>query len=398
MPTVKDLSWDLSRQARFPKALSHRKRRRSGAGRRLRGGCVAVSLALTGCASADKGLLQPIGTSGAETRQLTMLAVTTRKPIPGSKGFLFGYERDSTAHFVRLTMSMPKGREAGTLPVSSKNPDPKKDITLLNATPLSYAQFKTETSVQPSSDGKTSNRAMIFTHGFNTRFDQAAVRYAQIIEDTGFDGRAVLFSWPSYGIPTEYGYDKDSANYSRDAMQQLIHQLATEKSLQRVDIFAHSMGTWLTMETLRQMALSKDKALDRIGTVILAAPDIDFDVFRTQVSQLGPLAGRIKVYVSADDRALQLSRRLFGGKIRAGETTDLAQFRALGIEAYDISEVKGGFGKNHGKAFGDGQTIAGIGRTLSSQPGPITSGLEHLVFAVPRLDDALLAATDQNNL
>jgi esterase/lipase superfamily enzyme len=153
------------------------------------------------------------------------------------------------------------------------------------------------------------------------------------------------------------------------------------------------------METLRQMALSKDRgSLDRIGTVILAAPDIDFDVFRTQVSQLGPLAGRIKVYVSADDRALQLSRRLFGGKIRAGETTDLAKFRALGIEAHDISQVKGGFGKNHGKAFGDGQTIAGIGRTLSSKPGPISSSLQHLVVAVPRLDDALLVATDQNNL
>lgn len=364
-------------------------------------GCVvmATMLSLTGCASADNGLLQPIDTGDTQARQLTMLAVTTRKPAPGKTGFMFGHERDSAVHFVRLTMSMPKDREAGTLPVSARNPDPKKDITLLNATPLNYAQFKAETTMPQATPGKTANHAMIFTHGFNTRFDQAAVRYAQIIEDTGFKGRPILFSWPSHGIPTGYGYDKDSANYSRDALQQLIDGLAREKSLERVDIFAHSMGTWLTMETLRQMALSKDnKALDRIGTVILAAPDIDLDVFRTQVSQLGPLSQRIKVYVSADDRALQLSRRLFGGKIRAGETTDLGQFRALGIEAYDISEVKGGFGKNHGKAFGDGQTIAGIGRALSNRPGVISAGLQQLVVAVPRLDDALLMATDQNNL
>ena len=364
-------------------------------------GCVvmATMLSLTGCASADKGLLQPIDTADTQARQLTMLAVTTRKPAPGKTGFMFGHERDSAVHFVRLTMSMPKDRKAGTLPVSARNPDPKKDITLLNATPLNYAQFKAETAMPQARPGKTANHAMIFTHGFNTRFDQAAVRYAQIIEDTGFNGRPILFSWPSHGIPTGYGYDKDSANYSRDALQQLIDGLAREKSLERVDIFAHSMGTWLTMETLRQMALSKDnKALDRIGTVILAAPDIDLDVFRTQVSQLGPLSQRIKVYVSADDRALQLSRRLFGGKIRAGETTDLGQFRALGIEAYDISEVKGGFGKNHGKAFGDGQTIAGIGRALSNRPGVISAGLQQLVVAVPRLNDTLLMATDQNNL
>lgn len=365
----------------------------------LAGPVMAATLALTGCASADIGLLQPVATHDAESRQLSMLAVTTRKPDPDKKGFLFGHERDSAVHFVRLTMSMPKNREAGTLPVSARNPDPRTEIALLKAVPLSYAEFKAEAATPVDPAQMTTTRAMIFTHGFNTRFDQAAVRFAQIVEDTGFEGRPILFSWPSQGIPTGYGYDKDSANYSRDALQQLIDGLAQEKSLQRIDIFAHSMGTWLTMETLRQMALSKDRgSLDRIGTVILAAPDIDFDVFRTQVSQLGPLAGRIKVYVSADDRALQLSRRLFGGKIRAGETTDLAKFRALGIEAHDISQVKGGFGKNHGKAFGDGQTIAGIGRTLSSKPGPISSSLQHLVVAVPRLDDALLVATDQNNL
>lgn len=359
-------------------------------------GIVVLTLVLAGCSPADMGLLQPVAAVDAQARQLSMLAVTTRKPDTDKEGFLFGHERDSAVHFVRLTMSMPKDRKAGTLPVSARDPDPNTEITLVKATPLTYAAFKAE-AASPVDPAQKTTRAMIFTHGFNTRFDQAAVRYAQIIEDTHFDGRPILFSWPSEGSPTGYGYDKDSANYSRDALQQLIDGLAEEKSLERIDIFAHSMGTWLTMETLRQMALSKDKAaLDRIGTIILAAPDIDFDVFRTQVSQLGPLAGRIKVYVSADDRALQLSRRLFGGKIRAGETTDLAQFRALGIEAWDISQVKGGFGKNHGKAFGDGQTIAGIGRTLSNRPGPITTGLQTLVVAVPRLDDALLAATDQS--
>jgi esterase/lipase superfamily enzyme len=364
--------------------------------RGLGGAMVAVTLALGSCTSTDIGLLQLVAATDVESRQLSMLAVTTRKPDSNQEGFLFGNERDSEVHFMRLSMSMPKDREPGALPVSARNPDPKTEITLLKATPLSYAEFRAAASTPGD---KATTRAMIFTHGFNTRFDQAAVRYAQIIEDTGFEGRPILFSWPSEGSPTGYGYDKDSANYSRDALQQLIDCLAKEKSLERIDIFAHSMGTWLTMETLRQMALSKDKvALDRIGTVILAAPDIDFDVFRTQVSQLGPLAARIKVYVSADDRALQLSRRLFGGKTRAGETTDLAQFRALGIEAYDISQVKCGYGKNHSKAFGDGQTIASIGRTLSSSPGPISSGLQHLVIAVPRLDDALLIATDQNKL
>ncbi len=57
------------------------------------------------------------------------------------------------------------------------------------------------------------------------------------------------------------------------------------------------------------------------------------------------LKGKLTLFASRDDYALQTSRRLFGDKIRAGENTDLAQFKALGIEAHDLSNVEGGVGK-----------------------------------------------------
>lgn len=356
-----------------------------------------LTAGLAGCQTSTTGLLTPVAADVAPQQTRSILAVTTRKADPQKgKGFLFGGERDTQVHFVDLTMSMPPGRIPGTLPVNRSKPDPAKDITLVRAQEIGYPEFKAKIAAAPVALGKPKPRALVFTHGYNTQFDESVVRFAQIVDDTRFQGVPVLFSWPSRGATSGYGYDKDSANYSRDAMQQLLSALAAEPSIGGIDIFAHSMGGWLTMETLRQIAISKDAAiLDRIGTVVLAAPDVDFDVFRTQVSQLGPLRGRLKVYVSSDDRALKISRRLFGGKIRTGETTDIAQFRALGVEAHDISGVKGGIGKNHNKAFGDATTIASIGQSLTaerSDPSLIT-GLESLMLAVPRLDNGLLTAS-----
>jgi esterase/lipase superfamily enzyme len=152
----------------------------------------------------------------------------------------------------------------------------------------------------------------------------------------------------------------------------------------------------LTLETFRQIAIAKDqKTLDSIKQVVLAAPDVDMDVFRTQVGRLGALRSRITLYASKDDHALQLSRRLFGGQMRAGENTNIKQFSDLGIAAHDLSDVKGGVGRNHGKAFNDGATIESIGRSMSSgSPArqvtdPITSGLAELGRGITRAATAL---------
>jgi esterase/lipase superfamily enzyme len=245
---------------------------------------------------------------------------------------------------------------------------------------------------------KTRRRALVFTHGYNTQFDEAVVRLAQIVDDTGYGGLPVLFSWPSRGEVRDYGYDKDSANFSRDAMAELLARLARDPGIDGIDVFAHSMGNWLTLESLRQLAIAKDeKTLARLGTIVLAAPDVDMDVFRTQIARLRPLTSRIVLYASRDDYALGLSRRLFGGKIRAGENTDLGQFRGLGIEAHDLSAVAGGVGRNHNKAFGDGTTIATIGRAIASGAGSarqegssLNERIETFGRSVTLLGDALI--------
>lgn len=357
-------------------------------------GIALVALAAGGCAGPGRGLLVPVAKPPAEAKTRTVLAVTTRDRADGASGHLFSGERGDTARYASLTLSLPKGRAPGSVPTDADSPDPDKHIALLSARELGAAEF----AGLARSELKTRRRALVFTHGYNTQFDEAVVRLAQIVDDTGYAGLPVLFSWPSRGEVRDYGYDKDSANFSRDAMAELLARLARDPGIEGIDIFAHSMGNWLTMETLRQLSIAGDaKTLGRLGTIVMAAPDIDMDVFRTQIARLRPLAARIVLYASRDDYALDLSRRLFGGKIRAGANTDLGQFRALGIEAHDLSEVAGGIGRNHNKAFGDGTTIAAIGRAIASGAGPARSGgstlnerFETLGRSVTLLGDALI--------
>jgi esterase/lipase superfamily enzyme len=81
----------------------------------------------------------------------------------------------------------------------------------------------------------------------------------------------------------------------------------------------------------------------RIGAVVLAAPDIDLDLFTRGIERLGPDAKKITVISSTNDRALGLASRLAGG-IRAGgaEREKLERLESLGVRIADASEYGGG--------------------------------------------------------
>ena len=107
------------------------------------------------------------------------------------------------------------------------------------------------------------------------------------------------------------------------------------------------MGAWLTMESLRAIAISGHPDLDgRLGEIMLAAPDIDFDVFSQQVSRVG--AGHVSIFVSSTDRALSLSSHIAGDRPRLGgmdpsNPRDREELEALGVRIYDTSRLNTDF-------------------------------------------------------
>src|SRR5690606_38343833 len=174
-------------------------------------------------------------------------------------------------------------------------------------------------------------------------------RITQIAHDTGYKGTPVLFSWASAGKITGYVYDKESANAARDDLEATLKMLARTKA-KSIDIVAHSMGTWVTMEALRQLAIEGNRDLDdKLGYVVLASPDIDVDVFKKQMMRYGKPDKPFAILLSGDDRALKLSGFISGDKPRVGDYGDAADLAQYGVVVADLTNTKGADRLNHAK-------------------------------------------------
>jgi len=179
--------------------------------------------------------------------------------------------------------------------------------------------------------------AIIFVHGFNQTFEAGALDAARLSDGIKFRGATVLFSWPSKAGLLDYSYDRESAMWSRDALEEVLYTMTSGSNGGRTHVVAHSMGSLLTLEALRQLsARQTDVVAGHIGAVVLAAPDVDLDVFRSTIGRIGGLAERITVITATNDRALAVSRGLAGGvpRVGAAEATELEK---LGVRVVDAS-------------------------------------------------------------
>jgi esterase/lipase superfamily enzyme len=221
------------------------------------------------------------------------------------------------------------------------SPDPQHHIMLASERDMSEDEFRNELATNISGRIGSNRDVLLYVHGFNTGLDAARFRLAQIVTDGRFGGIPVLFTWPSSNNLFDYEAARESATASRDALANLLKDLSEVPDIGRIHILAHSLGTWLTMEALRERAIAGSPSLNgKLGLVMLAAPDIDLSVFRSQLAELD--ASHFSVLVSADDRALSLSRTLAGDRPRVGaldprKPADRAALARLGVKIYDLS-------------------------------------------------------------
>ena len=206
----------------------------------------------------------------------------------------------------------------------------------------------------------------VFVHGFNTNVPEALYRHTQIAADFGRLGPQITFAWPSAGSPTGYLADRDAANASRDALAGFLVELAQAQDRPMV-LVAHSMGAYLAMEALRQLALSKQDITPQLAAVVLISPDIDIEVFRTQFERLSPKPDPFLVLASRSDRALRLSSRLSGESERLGSPDDFDQLRGMGIVVLDFSDVRGGDPSGHFSAVTSPEAIAMLQGLMASE-------------------------------
>ena len=301
---------------------------------------VMLAGVLASCARPGPEVLTPVATTAPGARMARVYVATTRgRAVPDTNVYNSAFAHQ--VNYGEFTISVPPGHKPGDIEWPLGAPDPAVSFATLQQSVLTRAGFAGRIgggSLKPVN-------VSVFVHGFNTNFQEALYRVAQLKADAEMEGVPVLFAWPSGARLTGYIADKDAVTYSRDQLVDLLRMLARDREVGGITVFAHSMGGWLTVEALRQLRIMGDNAAIARLNVVLASPDIDVDVFRRQMEVLGPLSPPLTVLVSRDDLALSVSSRLAGLRPRLG-ALDVNDARVqeialkAKIEIIDISSLK----------------------------------------------------------
>lgn len=323
---------------------------------------------LSGCAGLPEGVLVPLETDVAGTTKVPILVATTRAPSD-DPGILYSGERGRTIDMNEIVVSIPpaENRRIGEVQWPKKlPPDPRKDFATASVSAIPDVDAAEAWFLRHR---KPNRRLLIFVHGFNNRYESAVYRFAQIAHDSEMDATPVLFTWPSRGKLLAYGYDKESTNFSRTALETVLTTAADHPEVGEITVLAHSMGTWLTLESLRQMAIRRGGIPTKVQNVILAAPDLDVDVFGQQLADMGPDRPKFTIFSSDDDRALNLSRRISGnvdrlGAIDINDPRYTALLERQGIMVLDLTALRGGDRLHHTKFAQSPEVVRLLGNRL----------------------------------
>lgn len=329
----------------------------------------SVALACSACAGRPaQGVLTPVTERAEGTSQVAVLAATTRARSTSDEGEMFSGERADAVSYASILVSIPPDstREIGKIqwPTSTRG-DPKLNFVTVSANFIEKPAFTAAiaATAKPIHKGKV----LIFVHGFNNRFDDAVYRLAQIVHDSRVPALPILFTWPSRGETKlrAYTYDRESANFSRDALEELLDALNRNPNVTEIDLLAHSMGNWVALEALRSRYIRPVRIADKVKNVMLVAPDVDVDVFRTQIRRMGAQRPRFFLFVSQDDNALALSKTIWGGEQRLGDVDPSqdpyrAEFAQDRIEVFDLTALKRAGDNAHDRAFEDVTSVVGM--------------------------------------
>jgi esterase/lipase superfamily enzyme len=231
--------------------------------------------------------------------------------------------------------------------------DPAKHLVLMNIDAFDRNSF-VNTLRQSVANSKASD-LLLFIHGYNTSFEDAAIRTAQIAYDLKFPGQTILYSWPSEAEFKLYPSDENNIGWTIPHFEEFLNLLLTSVGADMVHTIAHSMGNRIIVQALNDL---KDSILPenaaKLHNVIFAAPDVDAATFKQFVKQFQQKADRLTLYASSNDKALKASMSVHGGYPRAGIAgADITIVE--GLDTIDASDVDTSFmGHSY---FGDNRSI-----------------------------------------
>lgn len=278
------------------------------------------------------------------------------------------YERSQTSSFGLVEVSVPIAHKMGSIERpgltywGTREPEKiAKHFTIYKMSKLSHQEFVTAM--------KPAQSLMLFVHGYNVSFSDAAFSAAQLAFDAKYKGRVVMFSWPSKGGLLDYDYDRESAVYSSDALFELLTTIKSKTKISRIIVVAHSLGSEVVIGALHQAAQSATKL--GITELVFAASDVSRDLYVKRGKQIRAAAKHVTLYASSTDWALLASLEKAQSGSRMGYVLNDGPTLVNGIETIDVSAVGSHmFALNHSTYAKSRAVLDDIGRILFKSDHP----------------------------
>jgi esterase/lipase superfamily enzyme len=303
----------------------------------------------------------------SDPRVVDMLFATSRQAEIMTSRVSFTSGRAENLFFGSLRVRVPEDHKIGRIELPhtrnfilfklTQSVDEKKHFIIRDITLFEHERF---VELVRSAERKD---VLVFVHGFNNSFDEAAFRLAQIAFDMGYQGLPVLFSWAAANGVHGYRHDIDSARLAKEEFVELLHILQNEADVKTIHIIAHSMGNAVVMEALDKVA--GEKLPVRVAELIMAAPDVSRDLFIKLAKRVNTVAKGMTLYASSKDRALVASKALALNIPRAGDVPPEGPIVLPGMDTIDVSTFGEEFlGLNHSTFASNRSLIDDIGRLV----------------------------------
>jgi esterase/lipase superfamily enzyme len=379
---------------------------------------VVLALAATACSSVERMPPTPnVLRDGSGSAKLSALSEPLRTPDMGilyvtdrseigrsARGPEYGYGRAAALAFGTATVSLkPSPSWEELVRVSGQGNDHPAyalDMTMveqagevvltpqslevvngnLQRTAESQAQLERAKTdflalVKSRLDHSPSKDVYLYVHGFNNSFYDAVARAAILWHSISRQGIFIAYTWPAgYGGPFGYFYDRESGEFTIFHLREMIKVLVELPELERLHIIGHSRGTDVATTALRELNIGyRAQGIDphkklKLETLMLAAPDLDLEVFQQRfwLENLGAVARRTVVYFSSEDDAIGISSWLFGSKTRIGALSQIkfspAQVELLRqMPQIQLVECQvSGFASSHAYVFGNPAAMSDV--------------------------------------
>ncbi len=248
---------------------------------------------------------------------------TNRKP--NASGDAFTHERHHSTTLGRALVHVPEAHRFGEIGsgfwTHLRRLDFRDDrlrIARVDRQDRTTFFAELQQTSQAAREGGSAAHALFFLHGYNTTFEDAAIRAAQIGYDLKVLGATAFFSWPSRGRIAAYSADEAAIEASEQAITAFLIDFAAHCGAEKIHVIAHSMGNRGLLRSLQRIAANAEtRGKVKLGQIFLAAPDVDRDLFLDLARLYPDHSERTTLYTSDGDRAVHISAWLHNAP-RAG--------------------------------------------------------------------------------